>query len=307
MSGGTTSDDWGVLRWLNSRVAILLSRPLTNIEDPMAGFFALRRSTFDRAADANPIGYKIGLELIVRCRCERVVEIPIHFEDRQYGRSKLGFKQQLLYLEHLRRLYLVKYGTWNPTLQFLFVGGMGTLVNVAALTLLLQLRLAQEAAVAIASSAPCVNSKPTGACFPGAGSGMASVLRFRPVDWSAMNHGTLVTMNRAPGMRPQLAAPAASRRHLLQFLASRYSRSGLRACDREPTACVGPSVSDPALRVRDGGHAAQPRVGGGGLRIRGVQPVRASSMFVNTAHGERRQIPEAGALAAHLEELRVGQ
>ena len=46
VEGGSTSDDWGFLRWLNSRVATLLARPLTNARDPMAGFFAFRRSTF---------------------------------------------------------------------------------------------------------------------------------------------------------------------------------------------------------------------------------------------------------------------
>src|SRR5690349_15415001 len=74
--GGTTSDDWGVLRWLNSRVATWLARPLTSVRDPMSGFFALRRSTFEAGREFNPIGYKIGLELIVKCGCERVVEVP---------------------------------------------------------------------------------------------------------------------------------------------------------------------------------------------------------------------------------------
>ncbi len=94
--GGTTSDDWGFIRWLNSRVATLMARPFVNIRDPMSGFFALTRTTFENGRDLNPIGYKIALELIVKCRCERTVEIPIHFEDRRFGKSKLTLKQQLL-------------------------------------------------------------------------------------------------------------------------------------------------------------------------------------------------------------------
>jgi dolichol-phosphate mannosyltransferase len=137
VGGGTTSDDWGVLRWLNSRFATLLARPLTDAKDPMAGYFALRRETFEQGKDLNPIGYKIGLELIVRCGCERVVEIPIHFEDRQFGESKLTLKQQLLYLQHLRRLYIFKYGVWSQLTQFLVVGALGTLVNLVMLTLAL--------------------------------------------------------------------------------------------------------------------------------------------------------------------------
>ncbi len=62
----------------------------------MSGFFALRRATFELGKDFNPVGYKIGLELIVKCGCERVVELPIHFEDRRFGESKLTLHQQML-------------------------------------------------------------------------------------------------------------------------------------------------------------------------------------------------------------------
>jgi dolichol-phosphate mannosyltransferase len=148
--GGSTSDDWGIFRWLNSRVATLFARPLTSVRDPMAGFFALRRTTFQRGAELNPIGYKIGLELIVKCRCERVVEIPIHFEDRQFGESKLTLKQQLLYLQHLRRLYNFKYGGWSQLAQFLFVGGLGTVVNLAAFTAFNKLGVPMHAGYAAA-------------------------------------------------------------------------------------------------------------------------------------------------------------
>ncbi len=71
--GGTTDDQWGFFRWLNSRVATLLAMPLTKAKDPMSGFFALRRSTFLNARDLNPIGYKIGLELVVKCDVRRLV------------------------------------------------------------------------------------------------------------------------------------------------------------------------------------------------------------------------------------------
>ena len=147
-AGGTTSDDWGVLRWINSRAATLLARPLTNLRDPMSGFFALARSTFLAGSNFNPIGYKIGLELLVKCRCERVNEVPIHFEDRRFGESKLTMKQQLLYLQHLRRLYIFKFGVWSQLMQFLIVGAVGTAVNLCALTLLLMLNAPVRLAVA---------------------------------------------------------------------------------------------------------------------------------------------------------------
>lgn len=105
--GRGTDDGWGVGRWLNSKIATWLARPFTTAADPMAGFFALRRSAFLRAdekQELNPIGYKIGLELIVKCGCRRVHEVPIHFSNRLHGQSKLSLRQQLNYLRHLGRL-----------------------------------------------------------------------------------------------------------------------------------------------------------------------------------------------------------
>lgn len=103
--GGRTQD-WTGDRRLNSAVATLLARPLARgVADPMSGFFALRRSTFEQARRLDPIGYKIGLELICRCPCLHVVEVPITFPNRRLGTSKLNLEQQRRYLVHLSRLY----------------------------------------------------------------------------------------------------------------------------------------------------------------------------------------------------------
>jgi dolichol-phosphate mannosyltransferase len=150
VKGGSTDDDWGLFRWLNSRVATLLALPLTSLEDPMSGFFALRRETFEAGRDFNPVGYKIGLELIVKCRCARLAEIPIHFRDRRLGKSKLSLKEQLRYLKHIRRLYDYRFGTWSHLAQFLVVGASGLVVNVAFLTLFLRAGVRESIAIAIA-------------------------------------------------------------------------------------------------------------------------------------------------------------
>ncbi len=112
VTGGLTGASWGLFRWLNSRVATILARPLTSVKDPMSGFFALPRTTFESACDLNPIGYKIGLELMVKCDLFCIEEIPIHFENRQFGESKLTLTQQKKYLQHLCRLFIYKY--WRP-------------------------------------------------------------------------------------------------------------------------------------------------------------------------------------------------
>ena len=106
--GGSTSSEWSVLRWLNSQIATLLARPFTDARDPMSGFFALRRSTWQNAPVLDPVGYKIGLEFIVKCNCT-VKEIPIDFGQRRHGASKLSWRQQVQYLLHLARLAKFKW------------------------------------------------------------------------------------------------------------------------------------------------------------------------------------------------------
>jgi dolichol-phosphate mannosyltransferase len=230
VEGGSTSDDWGFLRWLNSRVATLLARPLTSARDPMAGFFAFRRTTFEAGHDFNPVGYKIGLELLVKCGCERVVEVPIHFEDRQLGKSKLTMRQQLLYIKHLRRLYTFKFGAWTQLIQFLTVGGLGTVVNLALLTMFLALSMPVRPAVASA----IVLSM----CFNFVLNRRFSFQHARKGGWvrqfvgfmtacslgAVINYAvTVLCMGKVVSMRPQVAALVGiAAATAFNFIASRY-------------------------------------------------------------------------------------
>ncbi len=148
IKGGSTDRDWGFWRWLNSRIATALAYPLTRIVDPLSGFFALHKSDFDAAGDLDPVGYKIGLELIVKCGFENVGEVPIHFSDRRWGDSKLTVQEQLNYIRHIRRLYVHRFGNAMYFLQFLAVGASGVLVNLSMLTMLLWIGAPEPAALA---------------------------------------------------------------------------------------------------------------------------------------------------------------
>ncbi|HEY2587507.1 MAG TPA: polyprenol monophosphomannose synthase [Tepidisphaeraceae bacterium] len=122
--GGTTEDDWGLLRRANSKVATLLARPFAGqTRDPMSGFFALHRQTYERAGTLNPIGYKVALELICKCRVRQVREVPIRFGLRGAGRSKLTLTQQVQYLDHLSRLYDYCFPRASTWAKFLIVTG----------------------------------------------------------------------------------------------------------------------------------------------------------------------------------------
>jgi dolichol-phosphate mannosyltransferase len=116
VAGGSTQAGWGAIRRLNSWVARRLARSLVAVEDPTSGFFALRRATFLAARTLDPVGYKIALELIVKCGCSTVYEVPFHFGARLYGESKLGLRERVNYLRHLKRLVDYRYGGVLPLL-----------------------------------------------------------------------------------------------------------------------------------------------------------------------------------------------
>ena len=138
--GGTVAERWGLFRRLNSRVATLLARPFAGpaTTDPMSGFFALRRSTLAAAQRLTPLGYKIGLELMCKCRVKRVREVPIQFAARQHGQSKLTVTQQFRYLEHLSRLYDFTFPRLSPVVKFLIATACGWFVGFAAFLVLLR-------------------------------------------------------------------------------------------------------------------------------------------------------------------------
>jgi len=129
---GGSIEDWPIHRRLLSKAATLLARPLTKVKDPMSGFFALKRSVIE-GVRLDPVGYKIGLEILVKGRHTRVVEVPIRFANRKAGQSKLGGAVMLRYIDHVTTLYehdrfwLAKY------LKFAIIGGIGAVINLLVL------------------------------------------------------------------------------------------------------------------------------------------------------------------------------
>eukprot|EP00967_Tisochrysis_lutea_P139784 scaffold254407_cov30-Tisochrysis_lutea.AAC.2 len=112
VGGGGVGFEWSLLRRIISHGATLLAVPLSGSSDPMSGFFCLSKETLARGKGAgiNARGFKIGLELMVRCRCRRVVDVPITFRDRVAGESKLSMKQNVEYVLQLIDLYIFRFG-----------------------------------------------------------------------------------------------------------------------------------------------------------------------------------------------------
>merc|ERR1719461_1377234 len=77
----------------------------------MSGFFCVSKEVLQRGDGRfNLIGFKIGLEVNVRCRCHPIKDVAITFQQRTAGESKLSAKQYKLYLEQLAGLYWEKFG-----------------------------------------------------------------------------------------------------------------------------------------------------------------------------------------------------
>lgn len=97
-------EDWPKRRQVVSVVANLFTRWLTPVKDATSGFFIIRRSALD-GVELNPIGFKIGLEVMARARYQRWIEVPYVFTDRKHGSSKFGSREVRLFLEQLAILY----------------------------------------------------------------------------------------------------------------------------------------------------------------------------------------------------------
>ena len=89
------------LKWLAKR---LFPGQLSNVSDPLGGFFLLKRSLLQDVV-LRPIGYKILLEILLRCSWQDLAEVPYHFQQRKYGQSKADFRQGVMTLKHMARLF----------------------------------------------------------------------------------------------------------------------------------------------------------------------------------------------------------
>lgn len=125
VEGGGLGFDWSLVRRCISQGATMLAWPLANSTDPMSGFFCTRAEHVNRyRRHINPIGFKIGLEIMVRCKCKRVQDVPITFQNRASGESKLSAKQYKSYVVQLASLYWDKYQfqvSWLIVVQLLFL------------------------------------------------------------------------------------------------------------------------------------------------------------------------------------------
>ncbi|HET9097009.1 MAG TPA: polyprenol monophosphomannose synthase [Candidatus Baltobacteraceae bacterium] len=100
--GGITN--WPAKRIITSKVACMLAKPLTPINDITSGYLLVRREAIE-GVELDPIGFKIGLEVIAKGHYGKAIEVPYVFTDRVVGQSKMNQKEIFNYLKQLRKLY----------------------------------------------------------------------------------------------------------------------------------------------------------------------------------------------------------
>jgi dolichol-phosphate mannosyltransferase len=109
--GGTIN--WGIGRQLISRAGGHYARLILDLDvrDPTSGFLCYRRETLEQidlgAVHSNGYGFQIEMKYRVHRAGLRIVEIPIIFEDRRVGQSKMS---RAIVAEALWMVWKLRFG-----------------------------------------------------------------------------------------------------------------------------------------------------------------------------------------------------
>ncbi len=133
IKGGSIPSNWGLKRKVFSIIGNLIVRgALTNISvhDWTSGYRAIKSWVYKKVRDdlAQYNGYTFQVAFLHKAieSKAKIVEVPIQFGERKYGKSKIGgeyIKNLLLYLIHTRIRFI----------KFLIVGTIGFIVNTIGL------------------------------------------------------------------------------------------------------------------------------------------------------------------------------
>jgi dolichol-phosphate mannosyltransferase len=159
VAGGDSTGLSSPFRERLSAAGIGIAKKLTgaDINDPMSGFFLLRRSLFESLAGRlNGQGFKILLDLVLASPAKlKIAEIPYKFRPRAAGESKLDALVMLQFAGLLIDKAL--HGTVPLRfISFALVGAFGVLINLAILQIARAAGLSFSAAQTIGTFAAMV-------------------------------------------------------------------------------------------------------------------------------------------------------
>ncbi|GIW66726.1 MAG: dolichol monophosphate mannose synthase [Candidatus Parcubacteria bacterium] len=130
---------WPLKRKILSIIATKITRLITEIKDPLSGFFVIRKEVIENI-NLNPFNPKICLEIIIKGNFKnKIIEIPYQFEDRLRGRSKLlSLGTIKCFLIHFFYLILTQNNLAKRFIKFIIVGTLGTIINLLFFYLLVK-------------------------------------------------------------------------------------------------------------------------------------------------------------------------
>ncbi len=120
---------WPAKRKIISKSATIIAKNVLNIKtaDPMSGFFAFRKNLLEGII-FDGLGFKILMEILVKARGARIVEIPYTFHDREEGDSKFNSHIIKDYCKSVWRLY--RHGGVEPRRSVRFLSKAGRFYTV---------------------------------------------------------------------------------------------------------------------------------------------------------------------------------
>ena len=145
---------WPFKRLMLNIGAVRIARhslKLRNIKDPISGFFALPSHAL-KDIEFDTQGFKMLLEILVKCKNLRVREIPYTFNEREFEKSKIDSRVIIDYTKAIWQLY--RYGRnsskaiqnkqerrglvlfLSKAARFFTVGASGLLINYLISSLL---------------------------------------------------------------------------------------------------------------------------------------------------------------------------
>lgn len=163
--GGSIPENWGIHRKIFSVVGNAFVRfglGFSWVHDWTGGFRAYKKKYFEQVKNelSQYGGYVFQIAFLHKAvlRGAQVAEVPIHFTDRRFGRSKIAPS------EYIRNviLYVLKAQRRSPRakkiIKFLIVGGWGFVINTIALELLVWLGLHPALASALGAEGAIVSN-----------------------------------------------------------------------------------------------------------------------------------------------------
>lgn len=135
------------------RFSLRRTRTLT---DPTSGCFAFRRSCLG-STSLKAIGWKVLLEVLVRCRPRLIEEVPIQFALRTAGRSKFSYRQVIGLLRQIWDLARQDPGD-RRMYVFALVGLSGVLINMVIFFLARRADISVEASALLSASLALVSN-----------------------------------------------------------------------------------------------------------------------------------------------------